>query len=163
MKLEISQSTFTNTFTKVYRGTPKLSVEKASPRKNLTICGFHEYCGTALDKISWDRSRQLKADSRIYSRYNAYQIFSGSTAQASNSSEIAEPLVEKFINPNIVPKAWIIDQGPNFISNVMHYIARKYKISIYKTIAYRPHSNGSIECFHHVLMEYLKQWSQKHH
>jgi len=39
----------------------------------------------------------------------------------------------------------------------MHYIARKYKISIYKTIAYRPQSNGSIERFHHVLMEYLKQ------
>jgi len=45
--------------TKVYRGTPKLSVEKATSRKNLTIYASHEYCGTiyALDKISWDRSR----------------------------------------------------------------------------------------------------------
>jgi len=44
----------------------------------------------------------------------------------------------------------------------MRHIERKYKISIYKITAYRSQSNRSIELSHHVLMEYLKQWSQKH-
>jgi len=44
----------------------------------------------------------------------------------------------------------------------MRHIAHKYKISTYKTSAYRPQSNGSIERSHHVLTEYLKQWAQKH-
>jgi len=48
------------------------------------------------------------------------------------SVEIAEALVEKFINPYIAPKAWITDQGSNFISSAMRHIAHKYKISTYK-------------------------------
>jgi len=35
--------------------------------------------------------------------------------------------------------------------------AKKFRISHYKTTAYRPQSNGSIERSHHVLWEYLKQ------
>jgi len=45
---------------------------------------------------------------------------------------------------------------------MMRDIARKYKISTYKTSAYRFQSNGSIERSHHVVIEYLKKWSQKH-
>ncbi|KAH0944442.1 hypothetical protein HN011_009613 [Eciton burchellii] len=75
----------------------------------------------------------------------------------ATSSEIAEALVEKFINPYTAPyKAWITDQGSNFISSMMHHVARKYKISMYETTTNRPQSNGSIERYHHVLMEYLK-------
>jgi hypothetical protein len=44
----------------------------------------------------------------------------------------------------------------------MRHIARKYKISMHKMTAYRSQSNGLIEYSHHVLMEYLKQWSRKH-
>jgi len=44
----------------------------------------------------------------------------------------------------------------------MRHVARKYKISTYKTAAYRLQSNGSIERSHHTLTEYLKQWSEKH-
>jgi len=40
------------------------------------------------------------------------------------------------------------------------YIVHKYKISTYKTSAYRPKSNGSIERSHHVINRI--QWSQKH-
>jgi len=66
----------------------------------------------------------------------------------ATSSEIAEAFVERFINPYIASKAWITDQGPNFISNVMYHIAHKYKISTYKTMAYQSQSNESIECSH---------------
>jgi len=80
----------------------------------------------------------------------------------ATSAEIAKALVEKFINLYIAPKAWITDQGLHFVSKVMHHIIHKYKIFTYKTSAYRPQSNGSIERFHHILTEDLKQWSQKH-
>lgn len=40
---------------------------------------------------------------------------------------------------------------------MMKAIARKFRILHYKTTAYRPQSNGSIERSHHVLWEYLKQ------
>jgi len=33
---------------------------------------------------------------------------------------------------------------------------------MYKTAAYRFQSNGSIERSHHILMEYIRQWSQKY-
>jgi len=39
------------------------------------------------------------------------------TLKQATSSEIAETLVEKFINPYTASKAWITDQDPNFISS----------------------------------------------
>jgi len=42
----------------------------------------------------------------------------------------------------------------------MHHIAHKYKIAMYKTMAYQFQSNELIKCSHHELMEYLKQWSK---
>jgi len=35
----------------------------------------------------------------------------------------------------------------------MRHIVRKYKMFMYKIMAYRPQSNGSIEHSHYVLME----------
>jgi len=66
----------------------------------------------------------------------AYQIFSDDAAKQAMSSEIVEVLVEKFIKPyHIAPKAWIRNQDPNFINNVLHHIAHKDKISMYKITA----------------------------
>jgi len=46
-----------------------------------------------------------------------------------------------------------IDHGSgNFTRKVIRHITHKYKIFIYKISAYRPQSNGSIECSHHVLL-----------
>jgi len=41
----------------------------------------------------------------------------------ATSSEIAEALVEKFINPYTAPKAWITDKGSNFISSAIRHKA----------------------------------------
>jgi len=45
----------------------------------------------------------------------------------------------------------------------MRAVARKFKITQYKTTAYHPQSNGSIERSHHVLWEYLKQFVDINH
>jgi len=125
---------------------------------------FTDTPGTAFDKISWDLSRLPKADIHIYSQYKIYlpRNISWQCYPIATSAEIAEALVEKFINLYTAPKAWITDQGPNFVNKVMRHIAHKYKISTYKNIAYRSQSNKSIKHSHHVLIEYLKQWSQNH-
>jgi len=70
---------------------PKLSIEKTSPCKNL--------CSIRYQGISWDRSRQPKANTHIYSQYKIclpdiqWQCFSSE----ATSSERAKVLVEKFI------------------------------------------------------------------
>jgi hypothetical protein len=122
--------------------------------------------GTAFDKVSMDivgplpttesGNTYLLAIQDLLTKYSVAVPLKQAT-----SSEIAEAIVEKFINSHTAPKAWITDQGSNFISSVMRHVARRYKISMYKTTAYRPHSNGYIERSHHVLMEYLKQWAGK--
>jgi len=45
----------------------------------------------------------------------------------------------------------------------MRAVVRKFKITQYKTTAYHPQSNESIERSHHVLWEYLKQFVDINH
>jgi len=96
---------------------------------------------TAFDKVSMDIVGPLPTTESGYSyiltiqdlltKYSAVMSLKQATL-----SEIAEALVEKFINPYTASKACITDQGPNFISSMMPHTTRKYKISTYKTTAY---------------------------
>jgi len=43
----------------------------------------------------------------------------------------------------------------------MRVVARRFKVKHFKATAYRPQSNGSVERSHHVLWEYLKQYTRK--
>lgn len=71
--------------------------------------------------------------------------------------DVANAFVNDFICLYGAPKALLTDQGTHFLNSLMKAIAKKFKITHYKTTAYRPQSNGSIERSHHVLWEYLKQ------
>jgi len=120
--------------------------------------------GTAFDKVSMDIVGSLLTTESGHSYILTIQDLLTKYSvviqlKQAMSSGIAEALVEGFINPYTAPKVWITNQGSNFINKVMRHVARKYKIFMYKTTAYRPQSNGSIEHSHHVLTEYLKQWS----
>ncbi|XP_011638902.1 uncharacterized protein LOC105428340 [Pogonomyrmex barbatus] len=75
--------------------------------------------------------------------------------------DIAEAFTNEFICIHGAPKALLTVQGTHFL-NLMRNIARKFRIKHYKTAAYRPQSNGSIERSHEVLWEYLKQFVNKH-
>jgi len=113
--------------------------------------------GTAFDKISMDIVRPLLITKSEYFYILTIQglltkyLVTVPLKQAT-LAEIAEAFMEKFINPYIARKAWTTDQGPNFISRVMCHIAHKYKISMYKALAYQLQSNGSIERSHHVII-----------
>ncbi|RLU23008.1 hypothetical protein DMN91_005286 [Ooceraea biroi] len=74
------------------------------------------------------------------------------------SATIAEAFVNKFICVFGAPKAILTDQGRNFISDLMRKLAKIFKIRKFRTIAFHPQSNGSLERSHHALGEYLKQY-----
>jgi len=98
--------------------------------------------GIAFDKISMDIVGPLPITEDGHSYILTIQdlltkYLVAIPLKQATSAEIAEALVEKFINLYTAPKAWITDQGSNFLSNVMRHIAHKYKISTYKTSAYR--------------------------
>lgn len=70
--------------------------------------------------------------------------------------DVADGFVKEFICIYGAPKALLTDQGPHFINSLLKFIARKFRINSFKTTAYRPQSNGSVERSHHVIWEYLK-------
>ncbi|KMQ86430.1 enzymatic polyprotein endonuclease reverse, partial [Lasius niger] len=79
--------------------------------------------------------------------------------QTADSLAIAEALIKNFICIYGAPKAILTDQAPTFFTSLMKIIASYFKIKQYRTTAYHPQSNGSIERSHHVLTEYLKMFT----
>jgi len=91
---------------------------------------------TALVKyqwISWELSTTESGHSYILTIKDLLTKFSVAVPlKQAMSAEIAEALVEKFINPYTAPKVWITDQGPNSISSIIRHTVHKYKISTYQ-------------------------------
>lgn len=72
---------------------------------------------------------------------------------------IADTLIRRFITLFGSLKYILTDQGTNFLSGLMHQIAKRFRIKQIKTTSYRPQSNGALERSHHVLAEFLKQFA----
>lgn len=124
--------------------------------------------GAAFDKISMDIMGPLPQTEagNIYILTIQDLLTKFSLAiplKQATAIDIAEAFTNEFICTYGAPQAILTDQGANFISSLMRGIARKFRITQYRTSAYRPQSNGSIERSHHVLWEYLKQFTDKHH
>lgn len=83
--------------------------------------------------------------------------------QTADSLSIAEALVKHFICIYGAPKAILTDQAPTFFTSLMKIIASYFRIRQYRTTAYHPQSNGSIERSHHVLTEYFKMFTSNNH
>lgn len=77
------------------------------------------------------------------------------------SETIAEAFVDRFICVLGAPKAILTDQGRNFISDLMKKVAKIFRIRKFRTTAFHPQSNGSLERSHHALGEYLKQYANE--
>ncbi|KAL6440856.1 hypothetical protein ACFW04_003346 [Cataglyphis niger] len=75
--------------------------------------------------------------------------------------DVADAFTNEFICTFGAPKAILTDQGSHFLNSLMRNVARKFKIRHFKTTAYRPQSNGSVERSHQVLWEYLKHYVNK--
>ena len=74
---------------------------------------------------------------------------------------VADAFVKKFICTFGAPRAVLTDQGTNFMSALMRRVAKYFLIKQYRTTAFYPQANGSLERSHIVLIEYLKQYASK--
>ena len=71
------------------------------------------------------------------------------------ASTIADAFVKKFICIFGSPKGVLTDQGRDFLSNLLERLAKRFRINQFRTTAFHPQSNGSLERSHHVLGEYI--------
>ena len=94
-------------------------------------------------------------------QYQLTKFCMGVPLQNQIAGTIAEAFVDRFICVLGAPKAILIDQGRNFISDLMKKIAKIFKIRKFRTTAFHLQSNGSLERSHHALGEYLKQYANE--
>ncbi|CAB0043507.1 unnamed protein product [Trichogramma brassicae] len=69
---------------------------------------------------------------------------------------LAATFAREFICRFGCPKIIRSDQGPNLIGRTFSSMAKIFKITQFKSTAYRPQTQGSLERSHHSLIEYLK-------
>ena len=74
---------------------------------------------------------------------------------------MADAFVKKFICIFGSSKGVLADQGKDFLSNLLKRLAKRFRIKQFRTTAFYPQSNGTLERSHHVLGDYLKQFVAK--
>jgi transposase InsO family protein len=117
--------------------------------------------GTAFDKVSLDivgpfpitnnGNKYILTMQDLLTKYSIAVPLKEAT-----SLTIADAFTKEFICIYGTPKAILTDQGTNFLSILIRALTKRFNIQHFKTTAYHPQSNGSIERSHHVLVEYLK-------
>ena len=117
--------------------------------------------GEAFDKLTLDimghlpitknGSRYILTMQDLLTKYSVAVPLKEAT-----SLTIADAFAKNFICTYGTPKAILTDQGTNFLSSLIRNLTRRFGIQHFKTTAYHPQSNGSLERSHHVLMEYLR-------
>jgi len=116
--------------------------------------------GMAFDKVSLDIMGPLPITENNYQYILTMQDLLtkysvASPLQEATSLTIADAFTKEFICIYGAPRAILTDQGTNFWSALMRQLMKRFNIH-FKTTAYHPQSNGSLERSHHVLTEYLK-------
>ncbi|KMQ88977.1 enzymatic polyprotein endonuclease reverse [Lasius niger] len=122
--------------------------------------------GSSFDKVAMDIVGPLPKTERgneyILTLQDQLTKFCMGVPLSDQTSEtIAEAFVDRFICVLGAPKAILTDQGRNFISDLMKKVAKLFKIRKFRTTAFHPQSNGSLERSHHALGEYLKQYANE--
>ena len=64
---------------------------------------------------------------------------------------IADAFVKKFICIFGSPKGVLTDQGRDFLSNLLKILAKPFRIKRFRTTAFHPQSNGSLERSHQTI------------
>ncbi|KAM0730323.1 Retrovirus-related Pol polyprotein from transposon 17.6 [Formica fusca] len=122
--------------------------------------------GSSFDKVAMDIVGPLPKTERgneyILTLQDQLTKFCMGIPLPNQTSEtIAEAFVDRFICVLGAPKAILTDQGRNFLSDLIKKIAKLFKIRKFRTTAFHPQSNGSLERSHHALGEYLKQYANE--
>ncbi|KMQ88537.1 enzymatic polyprotein endonuclease reverse [Lasius niger] len=92
----------------------------------------------------------------LLTKYSIYAPIPDAKAEIT-----ANAFIKYFICRFGCPRSILTDQGRNFISHLMRTVMKKFRIRHFRTTAYHPQSNGSLERSHIVLVEYLKCFINK--
>lgn len=151
---------------KYVSGCPSFQMIKLTRRKTRQPLVLTDTPGRAFDKIALDlmgplpmtskQSRYILTIQDLLTKYSFAIPLTSATA-----AETADALIFHWICKFGAPKIILTDQGNNFVSSLMIQVAKRFKISQFKSTAFHLQTNGSIERSHHVLTEYLKQFVSK--
>ena len=122
--------------------------------------------GASFDKVAMDIVGPLPKTERgneyiLTLQDQLTKFCMGIPLHNQTAETIAEAFVDRFICVLGAPKTILTDQGRNFISDLMKKIAKIFRIRKFRTTAFHPQSNGSLERSHHALGEYLKQYANE--
>jgi len=122
--------------------------------------------GSSFDKVAMDIVGPLPKTERgneyiLTLQDQLTKFCMGIPLPDQTSETIAEAFVDRFICVLGAPKAILTDQGRNFINDLMKKVAKIFRIRKFRTTAFHPQSNGSLERSHHALGEYLKQYANE--
>jgi len=122
--------------------------------------------GSAFDKVALDIMGPLP----ITAQGNRYVLTAQDlltkyliTVPLTNATsiDIADGLRKYLVSYFGSPRTILTDQGTNFTSSLMKALARKFRMKQIRTTAFHPQGNGSVERTHHVITEYLKQYTNQ--
>ena len=121
----------------------------------------------AFEKVSMDIMGPLPASSNGYGYILTIQdlltkYLIAIPLKHAGAIDVADAFVKNLVCIFGAPRAILTDQGTHFLNSLMRTVARKFRIKHYKTTAYRPQSNGSVERSHQVIWEYLKSFVSKY-
>lgn len=88
------------------------------------------------------------------------KFFIAAPLKNDTALETARALVNKLFCVYGIPNSILTDQGSNFISNILEELAKIFRIEKYRSSAFHPQSQGSIERAHATLTEYIKQFTE---
>lgn len=119
--------------------------------------------GRAFDKVALDIVGPLPmttaGNSYILTMQDLLTKYSlAAPLKNANAMETADAFVQTLVCRFGAPKAILTDQGSHFVNALMTAVAKKFKITHFRTSAFHPQSNGSLKRSHHVLTEYLKHY-----
>jgi len=143
-----------------------MSVEKTSTNKTKQHMVITDTPGSSFDKVAMDIVGPLPKIERgneyiLTLQDQLTKCCMGVPLVDQTSETIAEAFVDRLICVLGAPKAILTDQKRNFISDLMKKIAKIFRIRKFRTTAFHPQSNGSLERSHHALGEYLKQYANE--
>ena len=129
--------------------------------------GAHDNHGYT-DKVSIDTVGKLRTTSRgnchlLTMQCNLTKYLIAIPIPNLRTSTIADALARHLICQFGAPRAILSDRGTtSFLSEIVEGLLRLFRIHHLTTSAYHPQTNGSLECSHASLMDFVRTYSEKY-
>ena len=136
----------------------ELPTSKAVKNKDETAYGPHRYARTSLLQGFTGHSRTTPdhRQTYIFLPSRTFLLNIPSPSLSYNIRPATPP--KRSLSPSYANSAIVTDQGTNFMSSLFKSVAKRFRITQFRTTAFHPQTNELIERSHYVLTEYLKHY-----